>query len=356
MERLLTPAAIGSFITGLACLVATMVFGGCAPGANDSADPAVSCAEEYSEYLCEGALWRHAFSVPKDRGLAWEIDEESETPGYSVPHIMIGHDGVYRMFITNMMDQGKKYLATSADGLNWEFREGAVLSPDMFGEAVDGYSIVDVAELYDAHGDYRLVVVLTNEETDLLATATSEDGDSWQTGEEPPYELPETDNGTSSVWSVIWNPADGRWLGYYVGDRTSGETEDGDGIRVAVSENGQTFSPLVTENVLPPHVVDPDAVLLEGGGARLYVYDGETGNLGYADTGEDGVDFGSDYTPLKGLSGFCGGYQMQVGDRCMFDQSFLRLPDDSIWMYFGMAEKLEEHTVHQGLWRARAVD
>jgi hypothetical protein len=113
------------------------------------------------------------------------------------------------------------------------------------------------------------------------------------------------------------------------------------------------MEPWSTRNLLSPAQVDPDPVYLEGGGLRLYHTCGHLGSPGYAET-LDGLAFGEDI-PLIETDGNC--LEEDVGVcESLLDPSFLRLEDDSMWLYFTWLAHHEDDTWETAIVRARVLD
>lgn len=310
-------------------------------------DSAPECPGE-SRWFCD-ADWYHAFSVPADRGWEWEIDPDFLISGASVPNPVVLHEGAgYLMLLTQGSQWGVRYVARSSDGIDWTIDKEPLIPEAFFGLECNYFS-TDSSEIYLDDGSYRLIVEGLSQEDGSYThcSARSEDGERWEPEHEV-YEIPKQDNGTSSVWSTLRSPTDGAWYNWYNGDLLA----DND-VRVARSTDGLTFSPYSRAGVIPKDLVDPDTVIVEEGGYRVFLMDGVYRELRVVE-GPDELSFG-DSSPLSGfdLNGCTGG----CPSVCRYDPAYLRLPDDSIYLYFGEFS-VDENCKNDraGIRRARALD
>jgi hypothetical protein len=330
----------------------------CGPKVDDSApldsdtadtdDSGSGCAGN-PRWFCE-ADWFHAFSVPVEQGLAFEFDEGFFLDRGSVPNFVVLHEGAgYQMLYTRGDQWGTRWLATSTDGLTWEEAKEPLIPTNWFPKECT-YFATDSSELYLDDGAYRLLVEGYDPGQDRYShcSAWSADGETW-TPEGEVYEIPPEDEGGASVWTSLRGREDGAWYGWYNGDLLDENT-----VRVARSTDGALFEPWSEGGVMRSNLVDADLVYLEEGGYRAYVLDGDSMELSTVD-GEDETRFG-DPIPLAGLN-----ERSCERDRCpmtcYLDPAFLRLPDGSAWLYFGLFERDEACELRRsGISRARAVD
>lgn len=308
-----------------------------------------------TDYL-DGGAWVWAKSTPAGSGYTWNLDEDFHLPGYTVPSLLVLHGGAgYRMFLTSQLDRGSIYLARSADGLSWTVDPVAILRPDDFAGAC-GPELLDVSQVYLPDGSYRLLVEGYDQPRNVstLCSAWSADGDSWAAEEGVRYAGSEEDCGTTSVAGVVWYRPLAAWLVFYVGDWCS---PDGNAVRAAISTDGWNFEPWITTNILPQHRVDPEPVLIDGAdGLRLYHSIWQRGHPGLAES-PDAVTF-TDLGDLPNLddNSYHGGETPQPGDACMFDPSYLRLPDGRAFLYFSYFETDGAGQTSAGIRRASADD
>lgn len=299
------------------------------------------------------ADWNRALSVPADRGLSWAMDESFSIDDASVPSILVLHEGGgYRMFLTFHDQHGRIAMLHSDDALEWGDRVDEVLHTDLLD--IEGGLLTDAAPIYLDDGSYRVFAEAYdsgNNETEVRAVRTR-DGETFQYEKGVLFNPSKNDQQITSVLGPLWYEPSNAWFIYYVGNWAG---KDGDGIRLQSSSDGESFSPLVTENILHKGDVDPNPVRVEGGGIRLYHTSGRPdGQPGLA-TSADGLVF-EDQGPMSSFDGStCDPTLMVVGDRCLLDPFFLRLPDDRLLLYFTQIEK-QETTQTYSVRRAFSTD
>lgn len=276
----------------------------------DSADSADSVDSAATGTWLDQA-WVPYLELPPDRGLEFELDEDFFLDQTSVPAVWIRDDGV-RLLFTDMGNWGKVSYLDAADGVSFEGQ------PTQLVEAGDcGNNLVDVGVVYTDDAVHLVVeakldlgrrfCVLDAESLEPLATFTGSD----------------TDAENISVPEVLRH-RDGHQLLYYLGDLGNGGG-GGDSVRLATSDDGVTFTPTVTESMLPSHDTDPFPVWLQGGGVRLYhthpVWNGVIAATDSPDavTFEDTVEIGLD--------------PMGTREKWL-DPVVLHLPDDRVVVYF----------------------
>ncbi len=285
-------------------------------------------------------------TVPTDRGLVWERDEDFLLDNFTVPHVVIRDDGTFMMMATNMEDPEGRWSLDSDDALSWTAAEQALFLPDEFPQDC-GNRIEDGTVLYLEDGGYRLLLEGTelDEDTDLTdwrvwCQARSDDGHSWEATEGIFYAGGPADGDLPSVPTPFtlsnWDA-----LIYYMGDLYGevGGFGDGNGMRIASVDAGADHAePWIEENILPEGQVDPMPVYLEGGGLRLYhtstvPYGGGGGRAGpgpgLTET-SDGQTFG-EVTRLIDTDGHC---FEPTGGECILDPFFLHLDDGTMVLYY----------------------
>jgi len=318
---------------------------GCAPQENPAADDTAAkedpqengvCGEEDpNPFLCN-APWNFAFTLPEELDVTdWEVDTDFWLPGYSVGHLLVLHDGTYRMTLTG--NEQKKYLARSTDGLEWTIDPKPFLDISSYtSEAVQ----MDLAELYLPDGRYRLMIIgmtgMGEESASFILSAISEDGDHWDLEEGIRYEIPKEDGGISSVWSVMWSDLYQGYLAYYVADFWRVNN-----IRTAFSEDGFTFVPFTGEGVTPENRGDPCVTLDGKGGVRIFtvqfILTKEDGSEQVGVEGHFTVFRSDDWITLEDetdLTGFERFIDLDTYSD-IFDPEVLRLPDGRVEMFFG---------------------
>lgn len=321
-------------------------------------------------------LWqaRH-FTVPAQRGLVWERDEDFFIDDMTVPHIVVRGDGSFLMLATNMADPHGRWSLDSDDGLTWTASERALFLPGDFPQDC-GNRIEDGTVIYAQDGSYRLLLEATQLDketgwTDWRAwcQASSTDGLSFEPAEGYFFEGSDQDDGLISVPTPLhlrnWDA-----LIYYMGDIYSelGGYEHGNGIRIAHAQAGaDQAEPWITDNVLPAGQMDPMPVYLEGGGMRLYhtstePFEGDDSTFpgpgpGFAESGD-----GQTFDPALRLLEVEGNCFEQAGGECLLDPFFLRLDDGTLLLYYTylLVEQpggdQPPQTVKLGIGRARALD
>lgn len=314
----------------------------------DTEDTSTDCPGE-ARWFCD-ADWNRAFSVPRDQGLRWEVDPDFFIDDGSVPNFVTLHEGGgYLLLYSHVSTWGSRWLATSADGLEWTIADSAAIPQSWFPPECAQWA-TDSSEMYLDDGSYRLIVEGFDQANGLYShcSAHSTDGSTWY-AESETYPIPAEDNGSSSVWSTLRSVNDGAWYSWYVGDLMGAND-----VRVARSEDGKTSSPYSRAGVMPTNLIDPDVVRIEEGGYRSFMLDGNSLELSYID-GEDETTFGEPL-PIEGLNDRVCSREVCPSD-CYYDPTYLRLADGSMWLYFGQFRMNESCMLDRaGLMRARAVD
>lgn len=283
------------------------------------------------------ALWQADYlTVPRDRGLQWEIDPDFVLKDFTVPQVFLREDNTWGLLVTNMYDPEGRWIASSEDGLTWATPTEALLEPEDF--TLDcGNRLEDAFVVVEPDGRYRMVLdasLLTRPEDGFTewrrwCQAVSDDGGhTFEPLDEYLYTGNENDDGRASVpHGLVLN--DWSLLVYYVGDLYHAETRGGIRAVRVFPETGE-IEDVATENVLPDMDVDPMPTYLEGGGGlRLYHTHGPGGGAGLADT-TDAIGFTGDRQLLDNGPVDC----ITIGGVCYVDPTVMRLPDDRLVMYF----------------------
>jgi hypothetical protein len=294
------------------------------------------------------------FTVPPDRGLAWQRDADFRIDEFTVPQLAVTADGRVHMYATNMAATGGRWHLVSDDGLSWT-DAGAAFAPEDFLPLDCGDRLEDLAPLYRPGGALDLVVE-GSYTPDPRAPAEWRRFCRYRDADPGPA-VPDAadfyftggadDNAQISVHAFVY---DADWSGrmYYVGNLA----QPGEGIRVvAVDSAGTVGGSLHPGTILPDTDVDPMPVYLEGGGVRLYHTHGHGGGAGYADS-VDGITFSNDSGLIPHGDNDC----TAVGGECLLDPAFLHLPDDRLVLYFTRLVKNDDGSFSAWIERAFATD
>lgn len=285
-------------------------------------------------------MWQARYlTVPRERGLRWELDESFVLENWTVPHIYVAPDGTFVMMGNYMISeenlQARHYL-TSSDGLSWT-RVGEMFRPESFSNDC-GWRIEDSSMWIQDPETYRFVVQATDIDYDIGITnwlrfcqAVSVDGAA-PIAQDGYFFLPEEDRVENSVPAFL-SRVDSVGLFFY--NRDLRGTLGDPGIRIAQADpaSGEA-TPYLSEALLSRRHVDPMPVYIEGGGARLYhTY----GNEGSTTTGIGSSELNLDATEAFDTTlhltspGECD--KSSVGE-CYHDPAFLALDDGTLVIYF----------------------
>ncbi|MBI4481931.1 MAG: exo-alpha-sialidase [Acidobacteria bacterium] len=246
----------------------------------------------------------------------WSLESSSPLPTTTaaVPSILVLPNGNIRLF--HCSGGAGMQSATSTDG-------GKTFTPDA-GTRLMG--TCDGTFIYLANGLFRLLIeerVGATMTKSQVVSYISSDGLTFTKESGVRYTGSSTDAGFTGVINVIKLP-DGRHRIYYIGDLTS--PPQGDGVRTAVSsDEGVTWTPERTTNLLPSGYVDPYVVKLSNGGYRMYYRiapqaQNPDKGIAYADSAD-----GASFTHVG----------LVLRDRELADPAVVKLPDGSARMFLG---------------------
>ena len=290
--------------------------------------------------------WVQHLTLPAGSGMSWELDPSFELLNFTVPTVLVLQEGGYRMFATDMTNWGSISMLRSDDGVSWGDAAEVVLQPGDFSQCGD--HLLDAAVIYLDDGSYRLLVEGSDDLERWFCSALSTDGDTWQAEEGRRWEGGEADSGTVSVPEVL-RQRDGRWQLFYLGDMGN-VSGFGDGVRIAVSQDGWSFAEEVPYNALPQHDTDPFPVFLDDGSTRLvHTHPVTMGRLA-ASGSSDGWTF-QEPVYLDGLGEGDG-----AADEKYLDPVVLRLPDQRSVAYFTRIIDTGDEVQYAAVGRAWAVD
>lgn len=296
------------------------------------------------------------FTVPTDRGLVWEIDEDFAIDNYTVPQVFVAPDGRYGLFATNMgstEDNSARTVFWSDDGVDWE--NGGV----MFRPSDVPYDCGDRLEdqaVWEDGVTWRFILECSTPGEDgnpvgprQFAVASSMDLESFDFDPAPMFAGTVEGEVDSVPYVLPFAEQDPRL--FYNGDLT-GKTTEGPGIRIGTIDPttrllGDIEGPITTgENV------DPMPVYLEGGGIRLYHTDfGTPWSLAVVELDEDLTVSATPSTIVPGEGG-CDG---DVEGTCYADPTYIRLDDGTIYLYFTRLVR-DPYGYTSSIGRAIAVD
>jgi hypothetical protein len=314
------------------------------------------------------------FTVPADRGLIWELDEDFFLPNVAVPEPFVMPNGNYGMLVTQMgapQHQMPRGLWVSNDGHDWA-QFGIFGHPDEFTEVYCGNRLNDAAVWVQYEDSYRVIYegmydvgldhgphtadpdpfyFLCHGTTSDFETMTPADDYLWEgsfVGEE------------MSVPAVL-SASDGSGVLFYNGDM-SAETPEGPGIRaVAVEQDTLLVTQLAADPILPRPFVDPTPIFVEGGGIRVYhtIFTEEDPDY-QAGIGLVHLDdsFQTTDDPVQALisDGDCELEEASFGE-CLMDPAYLRLPDGTMMLFMTALYIPDDHGMPViGIKRAIAVD
>ena len=283
----------------------------------------------------EGLIQGETFTIPVDRGLAWEWDSTFSIDGRARPQLFQQSDGTLVMTV-QLVSEGKSLFAlTSTNGSAWDRSSVAFLEPELFAPLNCGNKLEDAYVTYLPDATFLLIAEGSYDpeldgdpEWTTWCRATSATGETFS----PDVSGYAFEGGDSDVG----HPGDPG--GILLSDYTSlvyynsEETHDLGGIRALIGGAPDwDFTAVDEADVLIEPDVEPAPVYLEGGGVRVYYTLGEDGGIGEVDF-EDGVTASGDMLALANPDADCS----EVGAVCYRDPVVVHLVDDRIAMYFTM--------------------
>lgn len=301
------------------------------------------------------------FTVPADRGLSWEMDEDFSLDGYAVPQVFVAPDGRFGLLATAM--DGRPFedrlVLWSDDGLSWE-EGGALLSRTAFpytcGERQEDAAVWrEDADTWTFlfEGTSLAAADEWSSEPRCFCAATTSDLETWSFDDAAMW-CGSSEDDRISVPAVLPFAAQAPHL-WYNGDLMN-VTEAGPGIRLAELETGtHDVEVVVADPMLPPEHVDPMPVWREGGGVRLYHtrFVGPAGTTGlHVVELDDDLQPTGDDLPILSSPGLC---TLEPSGACYMDPAFLALDDGTLLLYFTVAEYSDESIV-ASVRRAVATD
>lgn len=300
-------------------------------------------------------LWQAAsFTLPPDRGWAWEYDASFSIDQRSRPQLYIRNDGVYVM-IVGLASEGKsRFAMTSDNGDAWDRSTIPFVEPELFAPLNCGSQLDDAFVAYQTDGTYAMVVegaydpeLDGDPEWRQWCRATSDDGETfWPDVDGYVFSGGEADGGHPADAGTV-QLSDYSVLAYY----DSRATDNAGGVRAALSGvSAASFETLDVGDVLNAPAVEATPVYLEGGGLRVYYTRNDDGGIGVADL-LDGVNPSGDALALANAGADCSALYAE----CYRDPVVLRLPDDRLVLYFTRV-MLENDGYSYAIQRAWATD